>query len=125
MVAFAIVFAPYLRSVLPDHQTTIYWSATILVGIYIRWLGWSLRWPPGSLGRHAIAFFCATTGCVGMIFLLNYVFYYEGSSSRLLRDVPEGLGAAAMIFGILCGATIELVFWLASQFRPVSFSTSQ
>ena len=110
VAAFVISFAPQIRDALPGHRDLTVFCTTVSVGICTRWLGWNLHWPPGSIGRHAIAFFAAVMGCAVMIVIMSY----HDSWSIVMRDIPDGLGAAASIFGILLGATIECTFWLLS-----------
>ena len=87
-------------------------------GGYSRWLGWKLNWPPGLLGRCAIAFFTASMGCAGTILLLSY----DGSWSEVIRRIPQGLGAAAIIYGIYLGAVIEFAFWLPTALHSAIFN---
>ncbi len=110
-----IVFTPgqltrRSSKVLPDYRELTFWCSTMFFGGYSRWLGWKLNWPPGSLGRRAIPFFAASMGCAATILLLSY----DGSWSEVIRSIPQGLGAAAIIYGIYLGAVIEFVFWLPS-----------
>ena len=53
-----------------------------------------------------------------MIVLLNY----EGSWTDLIRDIPQGLGAAAMIYGIFSGTIIESAFWLLSLIHSANIN---
>ncbi len=71
----------------------------------------------GSLGRCAIAFFAASMGCAGTIILQSY----DGSWSEVIRSIPQGLGAAAIIYGIYLGAVIEFAFWLPSALLSANF----
>ena len=98
---------------MPEYGTSIFWIATVVAGLLIRWIGWRICWPPGFIGRHVMAFFFATLGCAGMIVVLNY----EHSVARLMHDLPDGLGATALIYGILTAAIIERAFWLLECFR--------
>ncbi len=60
-----------------------------------------------------MAYFFAAMGSAAMIIVLNY----DDSLSRLIRDMPDGLGASALLGSVFIAATIESTFWLLSTSR--------
>ena len=90
VVGVTTAAAPNLSAMMPEYPTSIYWITSIGAGVLTRWIGWRICWPPGSVGRHALAFFLATLDCAAMMVVLSY----EHSGTQLVRDIRDGLGAA-------------------------------
>ena len=111
LFAVMTVTAPTVRRVLPEYRMSMIWIMVVVAGTSARWVGWRLCWPPGSVGRHAVAFFFAFAGSAAMIMVL----ICDGSLSRLMRDIPDGLGAFTLLSAIFTAAIIESALWLLTS----------
>ncbi|WP_162273260.1 hypothetical protein [Rubripirellula obstinata] len=88
------------------------WGTAAAVGINARTIGHRICWPPGDVARHGLAFLMTSLACSLAFVAINY----RDGIDRLLRDLPDGLAAGALIGGIAVAAAVELAYhaWCAS-----------
>ena len=88
-------------------------ATVFLVALLGRMVGWSLNWPTGDIGRHAVAFFVGSI-CGSATIIWSQYFDHDGD---FLRDFRDGVAAMALIYGIGLGMVAEFVASVVSTFR--------
>jgi hypothetical protein len=116
VLSIAIAILNHLRLNNPDgFRELASWTIVVTVALVLRPLGAWMGRPIGHVAHHSLAWFAATLGAASGILAVNAV----TSPDVFFRDIPDGLGAASLIYGIAVGALVELGFVLIRLVRTV------
>ena len=111
---FALTFAA--APILELHETEWgLWCVVASSGLTARYVGWLCGTPLGFAVRHSVAWFFGIIGCALAIIAIN--FRSCPSIGQLMRDLPDGLAVAALVYGMLVATLLECVFVLATFSR--------
>ena len=111
---FALAFAA--APMLELHETEWgLWCVVASSGLTARYVGWLCGTPLGFATRHTLAWFVGIIGCALAILAIN--FQSHSSIGQLMQDLPDGLAAAALVYGIFVATLLECVFVLATVLR--------
>ncbi|MCA9215788.1 MAG: hypothetical protein KDB27_22135 [Planctomycetales bacterium] len=110
------VASPLSRWIDPKCDWNLCLATVFLVALLGRVAGWSLHWPAGHIGRHAVAFFVGTM-CASVTLIWIQYFYHNDD---FVRDFRDGVAAMSLIYGIGIGAVAEFVASVAWTFRPTA-----
>ncbi|QDT03326.1 hypothetical protein K227x_17080 [Rubripirellula lacrimiformis] len=101
----AAVLSPISRWIDPDCDWNLCLATVFWVALLGRMVGWSLDWPTGRIGRHAVAFFVGAICGSATIIWMQYV-DHRGDFTRDFRD---GIAAMSLFYGIGLGMVAEFV----------------
>lgn len=112
------ITSPVFRRIDPKCDWNLCLIAVFLVAVFGRMFGWSLNWPTGRIGRHAVAFFVsAICGSAATVWL-----HYVDHDGDFMRDFRDGIAAMSLIYGIGFGIVAEFVGSVAGTFYANAIS---
>ncbi|TWU05806.1 hypothetical protein [Stieleria varia] len=113
-ILFALTFAAATTIKLGGNEWGL-WGLVASAGLATRYVGWFCGVSLGRVTRHALAWFVGVAGCALAIVAIE--FRDRPSIGRLMQDLPDGLGAAALIYGLVVATLLECVFVLSTVTR--------